>query len=150
MTCYFLLNTCNESYIYWKVIFIAVLYNKCQLHLHSCQYCSFIYSFINNMTCLRYIENVYFIRKQQHIQHVVQFSDSKVFSHYILRFKMFKFVQTTTTSHCYITLRDTSLKFFSFSAISKTSSSFSSPHFGQLVRYSDTYFSLEGKLYFDI
>ena len=32
-----------------------------------CQYCSFIYSFINNMTCLRYIENVYFIRKQQHI-----------------------------------------------------------------------------------
>ena len=62
--------------------------------------------------------------------------------------------RTTTTSHCYITLRDTSLKFFSFSVISKTSSSFSSPHFGQLVRYSDTYnngrFSLEGKLYFDI
>jgi hypothetical protein len=37
------------------------------------------------------------------IQYVVQFSDSKVFSHYILRFKMFsmfKFVQMTTTSHC--------------------------------------------------
>ena len=91
------------------------------------------------------------------IQYVVQLSDSKVFSHYILRFKMFsrfKFVQMTTTSHGYITLRDTSLKFFSFSVISKTSSSFSSPHFGQLVRYSDTYnnsrFSLEGKLYFDI
>jgi hypothetical protein len=91
------------------------------------------------------------------VQYVVQLSDSKVFSHYILRFKMFsrfKFVQMTTTSHGYITLRDTSLKFFSFSVISKTSSSFSSPHFGQLVRYSDTYnnsrFSLEGKLYFDI
>jgi hypothetical protein len=48
---------------------------------------------------------------------VVQFSDSKVFLHYILRFKMFsmiKSVQMTTTSYCYITLRDTSLKFFSF------------------------------------
>ena len=91
------------------------------------------------------------------VHYVVQFSDSKVFSHYILRFKMFsrfKFVQMTTTSHSYITLRDTSLKLFSFSVISKTSTSFSSPHFGQLVRYSDTYnnsrFSLEGKLYFDI
>ena len=80
-----------------------------------------------------------------------------MFSHYILRFKVFsrfKFVQMTTTSHGYITLRDTSLKFFSLSVISKTSSSFSSPYFGQLVRYSDTYnnsrFSLEGKLYFDI
>ena len=82
-----------------------------------------------------------------------------MFSHHvhILRFKMFskfKFAQMTTTSHGYITLRDTSLKFFSFSVISKTSTSFSSPHFGQLVRYSDTYnnsrFSLEGKLYFDI
>jgi hypothetical protein len=89
------------------------------------------------------------------VQYVVQFSDSKVFSHYILRFKVFsrfKFVQMTTTSHGYITLRDTSLTFFSFSVISKTSSSFSSPYFGQLVRYSDTYnsrFSLEGKLYFD-
>jgi hypothetical protein len=87
----------------------------------------------------------------QHIQYVVQLS------HYILRFKMFsrfKFVQMTTTSHCYITLRDTSLKFFSFSVVSKTSSSFSSPHFGQLACYSGTYnngrFSLEGKLYFDI
>ena len=78
----------------------------------------------------------------QTVQYVVQFSDSKVFSHYILRFKMFrrfKFVQMTTTSHGYITLRDTSLKFFSFSVISKTSTSFLSPHFGQLVRYSDTY-----------
>jgi hypothetical protein len=76
------------------------------------------------------------------IQYVVQFSDSKVFSHYISRFKMFsrfKFVQMTTTSRGYITLRDTSLKFFSFSVISKTSNSFSSPYFGQLVRYSDTY-----------
>jgi hypothetical protein len=65
-----------------------------------------------------------------------------VFSHHILRFKIFrrfKFVQKTTTSHCYITLRDTSLKLFIFSVISKTSSSFSSPHFGQLARYSDTY-----------
>jgi hypothetical protein len=67
------------------------------------------------------------------VQYVVQFSDSK---------------------NGYITLRDTSLKFFSFSVISKRSTSFSSPYFGQLVRYSDPYnnsrFSLEGKLYFDI
>ena len=80
-----------------------------------------------------------------------------MFSHYILQFKMFsrfKFVQMTTTSHGHITVGDTSLKFFIFSVMSKTSTSFSSPHCGQLVRYSDTYnnsrFSLEGKLYFDI
>ena len=75
------------------------------------------------------------------VQYVVQFSDSKVFSHYILRLKMFsrfKFVEMTTTAHGYIALRDTLLKFFIFSVISKTSTSFSSPHFGQLVRYSDT------------
>ena len=68
-------------------------------------------------------------------------------------FSKFKFVQMTATSYCYITLRDTSLKFFSFSVISKTSSSFSSTHFGQLARYLDTYnngrFFLEGQLYFD-
>jgi hypothetical protein len=96
-------------------------------------------------------ETLALLTKPLYFPYVVQLS------HYILRFKMFsrfKFVQMTTTSHCYITLRDTSLKFFSFSVVSKTSSSFSSPHFGQLACYSGTYnngrFSLEGKLYFDI